>query len=99
MHTTSSSNPTADDRASLPTVVGKSGGVSWQASVLNFLARHLIKRRIERHGIASGTVRTLVRLLDFATVGLHGFTTVHRKTIAGVPCDVVYPSSPPPTER
>lgn len=80
-------------------VMGRPGGISWQASVLNFVSRHTIKRRVERKGLSTGTVRAVARLLELMTAGFGNFATVHRKTIAGVPCDVVYPLNPPPEER
>ncbi len=67
--------------------------------MLNFFSRHLIKSRVERKGLSTGTARNVVRLLELTTVRLGGFATVHRKTVGGVPCDVVYPLNPPPIER
>jgi monoterpene epsilon-lactone hydrolase len=78
---------------------GKPGGISWQASLLNFICRHTIKRHIERSGLSMRTTRSVVRLLELLTVGFGNFTTVHRKSVAGVLCDVVYPLNPPPIER
>ncbi len=82
-----------------PEPIGKQGGISWQASMLNFFSRHTIKRRIERTGLSTGTARAVVRLLELMTVGLGKFSTVRQMVIAGVPCDVVYPLNPPAQER
>jgi acetyl esterase/lipase len=84
---------------SAPQLYGRPGGPSWQARALNFVTRHAIKRRLARRGLSAGTVRSVVRLLEWMTFSVGGFATVHRKTIAGVPCDVVYPLNPLPVER
>jgi len=82
-----------------PPFVGKPGGISWQATFLNRFTRHAIKHPVQRTGLSTGTARAVVRLLEVMTIGLSVFATVHRKTIAGVPCEVVYPLNPPPVER
>jgi epsilon-lactone hydrolase len=78
---------------------GRPGGISWQACLLNFFSRHTIKRQVERKGLSAGSARAVVRLLELTTVRLGSFATVHRKSVGGVPCDVVYPLNPPPIER
>ena len=82
-----------------PKAFAQPGGISWQAQLLNFVSRRLIKRRIERHGLAPRSMRRVIRLLELTGASWQGFATVHRKRIAGVPCDVVYPLNPPPVER
>lgn len=74
--------------------VVKPGGVSWQAMLLNFFTRHAIKRPVERRGLNPRTARTVVRRLEWLTAGFRRFVGVERRTIAGVPCDVIYPRVP-----
>ena len=85
--------------ADAPLVFGKPGGISWQALLLNLVARHAIKRPVEHMGLSTGTARSMVRLLELATIGCSIFATTQRKTIGGVPCDVVHPRRPPSVER
>jgi acetyl esterase/lipase len=80
-------------------VFGRPSGVSWQARLLNRFTRHAIKHPVARIGLSAGTARAVVRLLELMTISLGNFATVHRKNIAGVPCEVVYPLNPPPLER
>ena len=88
----------APPRPDAPQSIG-GDAISWQASLLNFLSRHAIKRRVERRGLSTGTARTVVRLLELLTAGFGGMAPVRRLRVAGVDCDVVYPLNPPPEER
>lgn len=86
--------------ANSPPMLGKPGGVSWQARLLNRFTRHAIKHPVARAGLSTGTLRSVVRLMEMMTALSFGnFATVHRTNIAGVPCEVVYPLNPPPVER
>jgi monoterpene epsilon-lactone hydrolase len=80
-------------------VVGKPGGISWQASLLNHFTRHAIKRPVECTGLSAGTARSAVRLFELIAIRRGIFSKTHRKIIGGVPCDVVHPSSHLSTER
>jgi acetyl esterase/lipase len=82
-----------------PVLYGKPGGVSWQARLLNAFLRHAIKHRIRRRGVSPRAARSVVRWLELISPRLHDLATVRRVDIAGVPCDVVHPLNPPPTER
>mgnify|MGYP000899020401 CR=1 FL=1 len=75
------------------------GGVSWQARLLNFVTRHVIKRPVERRGLNPRTARTVVRRMELLTSGFRRFVGSRRATIAGVPCDIVLPRNPPAVER
>lgn len=85
--------------ASAPPLVGLDGGISWQARLLNFFSRHALKGPVERRGLSTRTVRNLVQTLELLSFSVGNLATVHRKQIAGVPCDVVYPLNPPSPER
>lgn len=82
-----------------PPLVRLSAGVSWQASLLNFISRNLIKNSVERKGLSTRTVRNVVQTLEMLSFSVGNLATVHRKVIGGVPCDVVYPLNPPAQER
>jgi acetyl esterase/lipase len=79
--------------------IGKPGGISWQARLVNRFTRHAIKAPVQRTGLSAGMARAVVRLLELTTVSFGSLATVHRKTIGGVPCEVVHPLHPPPEER
>jgi acetyl esterase/lipase len=85
--------------AGSPSAIGRPGGVSWQARLLNHFTRRAIKAPVERAGLSAGMARAVVRLLEMMTFTFGDFATVHRKSIAGVPCETVYPLNPPPVER
>jgi monoterpene epsilon-lactone hydrolase len=74
-------------------------GISWQAALLNYLSRYTLKRQVERTGLSAKSARAVARWLELLTMGFSGFATVHRRTIAGLPCDVVRPLNPPAVER
>jgi epsilon-lactone hydrolase len=78
---------------------GLPGGVSWQARLLNAFFRQAIKRPIRKGPLSPRAVRSVVCLLEMMSLRLADFATVHPHHIAGVPCDVVVPLNPPPTER
>jgi len=80
-------------------LIGRAGRISWQASFLNRFARLVIKGPVERKGLSVTAARAMGRLLDLATIGSRHSTTVRRRTIAGVPCDVISPRAPPPVQR
>jgi monoterpene epsilon-lactone hydrolase len=66
---------------------------------LNRFARLAIKGLVERKGLSIKAARAVVRLLDLVTIGSGHSTTVRRRIIAGVPCDVISPRRPPPVRR
>lgn len=92
----------AELSTALPVDMGQPGGISWQAAALNFFSRLVVKRHIARKGFSARTARTVVRWLDLLTSGIgrsSQWATVHRKTVGGVACDVIYPLHPPLVER
>lgn len=50
------------------------GGVSWQASVLNFLTRHALKQPVERKGLNPHMARTVVRQMEMLVAGFSRMT-------------------------
>lgn len=81
------------------TLLGKTGGVSWQARWLNRFFRHAIKRPVRQRGISPAAARYVIRCLEWIPRQFGDFATVHTTHIAGVTCDVVYPLHPPAKER
>jgi len=90
----------APPAADSPSTIGQPGGISWQARLVNRFTRHAIKAPVARTGFPASVARAMARLLELTTSSSFGsLATVHRKTIAGVPCEVVYPVNPPLEER
>ena len=91
--------PAESDELTEPPLVRLPAGVSWQTSVPNFISRKLIKSSIERRGLSTKSVRNVVQTLEMLSFSIGNLATAHRKTLGGVPCDVVYPLNPPSPER
>lgn len=86
-------------RPELPTLYGNPGGVSWQARLLNRLFRHFVKHPARSKGLSPRTTRNIIRMMELIPMGWGDLATVHQKTVAGIPCDVVYPLNPPAKEK
>ncbi len=93
--------PEARESAETPHAFDRPGGVSWQASLLNRFTRLAIKHPVGRAGLSPRTARMVARILELSSFGSGRSRSgaMQRRTIAGVPCDVIFPARPSPIER
>ncbi|MES2259386.1 MAG: alpha/beta hydrolase [Pseudomonadota bacterium] len=72
--------------------------ISWQASTLNFVSRHTLKRYIGHAGVSTTSARHSVQFLELLG-GMGAAPAAQRQLVGGVPCDVLRPARPTPRER